>query len=89
MHPGEDGLHCPGLDASRETATWLWNHRFSLLFSDNIALEAMPVEEASSSTGASSPLMGMGIAELLTFEELFSRLRRRRGLRMHGNGQAG
>ncbi len=70
VHPGDDGLHCPGLDASRETAAWLWDHQFSLLFSDNIALEAMPVEGSEFQHRRIIPLMGMGIAELLTFEEL-------------------
>ena len=70
VHPGDDGLHCPGLDATQPTAAYLWDRQFSLLWADNIALEAMPIQGSEFQHRRIIPLMGMGIAELLTFEEL-------------------
>lgn len=37
-----DPLVCPGLDQSERTVQWLWDHQFSLIASDNMALEVLP-----------------------------------------------
>jgi len=41
---GEDGIAMPGLDASQATAGWLWDRPIAAMASDNVALEAMPVD---------------------------------------------
>jgi hypothetical protein len=46
LRPGEGGLHCPGLDAHRETAAWVWDHRLAAVAADNPALEVLPVDRA-------------------------------------------
>ena len=70
VHPGEDGLRCPGLDASRDTAAWLWNTQFSVLLADNIALEVLPVEGGDFQHRRIISMFGMGIGELFTFDAL-------------------
>lgn len=35
-------LVCPGLIQARETVAWLWNHRISVIASDNLGVEAIP-----------------------------------------------
>lgn len=44
LHPGEGGLHCPGLDPHRETAAWVWDQQLAVVAADNPALEALPVD---------------------------------------------
>lgn len=63
-------LACPGLDATVETAEWLWNNQFCFLIADNVALEAMPVQGGQFQHRRIIPLMGMGVGELFTFDEL-------------------
>ncbi len=64
------GIECPGIDNDKETAGWLWDHQFTLLFGDNQAVEALRTEGSDFQHRRILALMGMGIGELLTFEEL-------------------
>ena len=43
------GYHgrCCGPEHSEATAAWLWDHQFSLVAADNIALEACPSDHSS------------------------------------------
>ena len=43
---GYHGRSC-GLEQSEATAAWLWDHQFSLVAADNIALEAWPADRSS------------------------------------------
>jgi hypothetical protein len=70
VHNQEGGLECPGLDATQATAAWLWDTQFCFLMADNVALEAMRVEGTEFQHRRIIPLMGMGIGELFTFDEL-------------------
>jgi hypothetical protein len=70
VHNAEGGLECPGLDATRSTAAWLWDNQFCFLMADNIALEVMRIEGSEFQHRRIIALMGMGIGELFTFEEL-------------------
>lgn len=64
LHPGEGGLHCPGLDAHRETAAWVWDHQIAALAADNPALEALPVDAAVGFQHRRLiPLLGVPIGE--------------------------
>jgi hypothetical protein len=71
LNPGEGGLNCPGLDAHRETAAWLWDHRIAVAAADNAALEALPVD---SSVGFQHrrliPLLGLPIGVFWFLEDL-------------------
>lgn len=72
LHPGEDGMACPGLDATQETAAWLWDHQIAAMAADNVALEALPVD---AKTGGFQhrrliALQGMPIGEVWDLEEL-------------------
>ena len=44
LEPGGAGHACPGLAASQATAAWLWDHQIAAIASDNVALEALPVD---------------------------------------------
>lgn len=71
VHPGEGGLTCPGLDAHRETAAWLWDHRIAAAAADNIALEALPVDAAVGFQHRRLlPLLGIPIGEFWFLEDL-------------------
>ncbi len=72
LHPGEDGMACPGLDATQKTAAWLWDHQIAAMAADNVALEALPVD---AKTGGFQhrrliALQGMPIGEVWDLEEL-------------------
>jgi hypothetical protein len=71
LHPGPDGLACPGLDASQATAGWVWDHQIAAIASDNVALEALPVD---ASVGFQHrrliALQGMPIGEVWDLDEL-------------------
>ena len=72
LHPGEGGMACPGLDATQETAAWLWDHQIAAMAADNVALEALPVD---AKTGGFQhrrliALQGMPIGEVWDLEEL-------------------
>ncbi len=47
LHPGADGMACPGLDPSQATAGWVWDQQFAAIAADNVALEALPVETST------------------------------------------
>lgn len=40
-------LRCSGLKAERATVEWLWDHQFSLVATDNVAVEAWPADPDS------------------------------------------
>lgn len=44
LHPGPGGMACPGLDPSQTTAAWVWDQQLAAIASDNVALEALPVD---------------------------------------------
>jgi len=73
LHPDPGGLRCPGLDATRATAAWLWDHRVAAIAADNPAVEALPVEPT---TGFQHrrliALQGMPLGELWDLDELAS-----------------
>jgi hypothetical protein len=71
IHPGEGGLACPGLDAHRETAAWLWDHQIVSVAADNIAVEALPVDAAVGFQHRRLiPLLGMALGEFWLLEDL-------------------
>jgi len=71
LHPGEGGLTCPGLDAHRETAAWVWDHQIAALAADNPALEALPVDATVGFQHRRLiPLLGIAIGEFWFLEEL-------------------
>jgi kynurenine formamidase len=66
-----DGLRCPGLDPSRETAAWLWDHQVSVVAADNIAVEALPViPSVGFQHRRLIPLLGMPLGELWSLDAL-------------------
>ncbi|QGU03397.1 cyclase family protein [Corynebacterium comes] len=48
----EEQVRSGGLAATEEMAAWLWDHHFSVVAADNIALEAWPVGETDIETEA-------------------------------------
>jgi kynurenine formamidase len=65
------GLACPGLDASRDTAAFLWDHGIVGVAVDNIACEALPVDrEKGFLHRRMIPLLGMLIGEFWYLPEL-------------------
>lgn len=40
-------MRCPGLEPSRDTVAWLWDHRFAVVAADNVAVEAWPARPES------------------------------------------
>lgn len=70
---GEDdpqAHHCAGLDASKETAAWIWNHHVAALAADNPALEALPVMNREFQHRRIIPMFGMPIGEFWDLEDL-------------------
>ena len=65
-----NGRTMAGLDNSRDTAAWLWDHQFVSLWGDNQAFEAQPAPGSDFQHRRILALFGMGIGELFTFEEL-------------------
>lgn len=64
-------LHCPGLDGSRETARWLWDHGTVGVLADNLAVEVLPVDrQVGFQHRRLIALMGMVVGELLDMENL-------------------
>jgi kynurenine formamidase len=71
LNPGEDGLDMPGLDASVETAAWLWDRGIAAIAADNPALEVLRVDsEVGFQHRRLIALQGMAIGELWDLEEL-------------------
>lgn len=73
LHPGPGGLRCPGLDAERATAAWLWDHRIAAIAADNPAVEALPVEPRPGFQHRRLiALQGMPLGELWDLDDLAS-----------------
>lgn len=64
-------LRCPGLDGTRETAAWLWDHGVVGVLADNLACEALPVDrEEGFQHLRLIPMLGMVVGELIDLERL-------------------
>jgi len=65
----EGSFECPGLDASRDTAAWVWDNHFAGIWADNVAVEYLRVD---SKVGFQHrrliPLMGIIIGEVFNLE---------------------
>lgn len=59
-----------GLDNTRETAEWLWDHQFVALWGDNQAVEAIPAPGSDFQHRRIIAMFGMGVGELFTLQEL-------------------
>ena len=71
LGPGEARHACPGLAASQETAAWLWDRQIAAIASDNVALEALPVDPAVGFQHRRLiALQGMPIGEMWDVDEL-------------------
>ncbi|MGE0824167.1 MAG: cyclase family protein [Candidatus Binatia bacterium] len=71
LHPGEDGMACPGLDPGQATAAWVWNHHIAAMAADNVALEVLPVDPAVGFQHRRLiALQGMPIGEVWDLDEL-------------------
>ncbi len=71
LNPGENGLDMPGLDATVDTAAWLWDHGIAAIAADNPALEALRVDaEVGFQHRRLIALQGMAIGELWDLEAL-------------------
>lgn len=67
-------LACPGLDAARDTAAWLWDHGIAAVAADNPALEALPVQrEVGFLHYRLIPLLGIAVGELWNLDRLAQR----------------
>lgn len=63
----------PGLEASTETARWLWNHRIAAVAGDNPALEAMPFDAGDVDAFLHYHLismLGMAMGEMFKLDDL-------------------
>jgi kynurenine formamidase len=66
-------MECPGLDAHRETAAWLWDHRIAAIAADNPAVEAQKVDAAVGFQHRRLiPLLGMALGEFWFLDDLAS-----------------
>ena len=71
LHNGPGGLEAPGLDATRTTAAWLWDHGISAIAADNPSLEALPVNrDVGFLHRRLIPTLGMPIGEFWAVDEL-------------------
>jgi hypothetical protein len=71
LHPGDDGMACPGLDPHQATAAWVWDHQVAAMASDNVALEVLPVDPAIGFQHRRLiALQGMPIGEVWDLDEL-------------------
>lgn len=64
-------LRLPGLDASTETAAWLWDHQIAAVAADNPTLEALPYDpEVGWAHHRLLVLLGLPLGELWALDEL-------------------
>jgi len=71
LHPGEGGMGCPGLDPSQATAGWVWDRQLAAIASDNVALEALPVDpKIGFQHRRLIALQGLPIGEVWDLDEL-------------------
>jgi kynurenine formamidase len=61
---GEGALATPGLDGHQSTAAWLWDRGVAAIASDNVAVEALPVDRAAGFLHRRLiPLLGIALGE--------------------------
>jgi hypothetical protein len=60
-------IRSPGLIQSYETLSWLWNHQFSVIAADNMAVEAIPPIDNTPFEGRTLGLMHHDLIALLGF----------------------
>ncbi len=73
----DEPFSCPGLESSRKTAAWLWDHRVAAIAADNPAVEVMPVSrEAGFLHYRLIPLLGMPLGEMWIMATLAGQCRR-------------
>jgi hypothetical protein len=69
----DGGYEGPGLAPTEKTLRWLWDHHFSAVASDNVAVEAWPPESDDTYLHLRAiPLLGLAFGELFDLEELAS-----------------
>lgn len=75
---GDDALATPGLDGSQATAAWVWDHGLTAIASDNVAVEALPVDRAAGFQHRRLiPLLGVALGEFWWLKQLAEECRRR------------
>ena len=68
---GEGALATPGLDGNQSTAAWLWNRGVAAIASDNVAVEALPVDRAAGFLHRRLiPLLGIALGEFWWLRDL-------------------
>jgi len=63
----------PGLTRDEHTAEWLWDHHVAAVAADNIAVEALPVDNAHAGGMLHYrliPLLGLAVGELFVLDPL-------------------
>jgi len=72
-----NGLACPGLESSKSTAEFLWDHGIVSVAADNVACETLPVDRDKGFLHRRMiPLLGMAIGEFWYLPELSDNCRR-------------
>jgi kynurenine formamidase len=66
------GVKCTGIEASRELAAWLWDHRVAAIATDSPAVEPMPSDFADMGIlhYRALPLLGLPLGELFVLAPL-------------------
>jgi hypothetical protein len=68
---GEGALATPGLDGNQSTAAWLWDRGVAAIASDNVAVEALPVDRAAGFLHRRLiPLLGIALGEFWWLRDL-------------------
>lgn len=68
---GDVALATPGLDGNQATAAWLWNRGVAAIASDNVAVEALPVDRAAGFLHRRMiPLLGIALGEFWWLRDL-------------------
>jgi kynurenine formamidase len=69
--PPAQKMSCPGLDADRSTAEWLWNTGIAAVAMDNVAVEALPIDRSVGFLHHRTlTLLGFLLGELWSLDEL-------------------
>jgi kynurenine formamidase len=74
---GEGALATPGLDGNQSTAAWLWDRGVAAIASDNVAVEALPVDRAAGFLHRRLiPLLGIALGEFWWLRDVAEACRR-------------